>query len=197
MWMCYYLCSRRSDLCSQYEELAITSQYFLSAAVALLFSACDPDVLTTTLNESYSCESADKINSEMLRLLNAARSEARRCGDTTYEAASMISWDIILEEAARIHSEDMADHDFVSHTGSDGSTAGDRLINNGYAWDISAENISAGVKTSEEAVAGWLTSPGHCANIMHPALEEIGAACFCQSGTKYVTYWTLELATSY
>ena len=133
----------------------------------------------------------------MLRLVNAARSEARRCGDETYEAASPIIWDITLEKAAKVHSDDMAEHDFVSHTGSDGSTPGDRLINNDYVWDVSAENISAGVESSEEAVAGWLTSPGHCANIMHPALEEIGAACSRQSGTKYVTYWTLELATSY
>jgi len=42
--------------------------------------------------------------------------------------------DMRLIGAARRHSDDMAANDFVSHTGSDGSTVGLRVTAQGYSW---------------------------------------------------------------
>ena len=95
-----------------------------------------------------------------------------------------------------MHSMDMAKHDMLSHTGSDGSGVGERVEKIGYKWQSVGENISAGRETSVQVVLGWLESPAHCANMMNPDFTEIGAACFRNKSSKYRTYWTLVLASS-
>lgn len=49
-----------------------------------------------------------------------------------------------LTAAARVHSRDMACEDFLSHTGSDGSSPGDRVTAQGYSFNALGENIYAG-----------------------------------------------------
>ena len=46
--------------------------------------------------------------------------------------------------AARCHSVDMAENDFFSHTGSDGSNFSQRMRDAGYTGSPRAENIAAG-----------------------------------------------------
>jgi uncharacterized protein YkwD len=41
---------------------------------------------------------------------------------------------------------------------------------------MTGENIAAGQMTPEEAVAGWLRSPGHCANLMNGGYSEMAVA---------------------
>ena len=48
------------------------------------------------------------------------------------------------------------------------------MLRAGYRPRISGENIAFGPQSAEEVVAGWLGSPGHCANIMGPRFQEIG-----------------------
>ena len=43
-----------------------------------------------------------------------------------------------LRDAARAHSTDMACNGIYSHTGSDGSTTGDRMTAQGYEWILVA-----------------------------------------------------------
>jgi hypothetical protein len=54
--------------------------------------------------------------------------------------------------------------------------AADRATRAGYRWKLIGENIASGQRTPEEAVASWLDSPGHCANLMNPRFTEMGAA---------------------
>lgn len=49
-----------------------------------------------------------------------------------------------LQAAARAHAVDMAQNDFFSHTGSDGSSVADRTTMAGYLWTTVGENIAAG-----------------------------------------------------
>ena len=46
-----------------------------------------------------------------------------------------------------------------------------------------SENVAMGQQNEEEVMKSWLSSPGHCANIMNPNVTEVGAA---HSGD----YWT-------
>ncbi|MBL7110645.1 MAG: hypothetical protein ISS19_01740 [Bacteroidales bacterium] len=46
--------------------------------------------------------------------------------------------------AAQDHSDDMDENNNLSHTGSDGSSAGDRLDSIGYKWSTCGENIAVG-----------------------------------------------------
>ena len=59
----------------------------------------------------------------------------------------------------------------------------------GYAgWNRIGENIAAGQETPESVMAGWMTSPGHRANILNPAFKEIGVG-FTRSNGQFGIYW--------
>ncbi|WP_354644269.1 CAP domain-containing protein [Kitasatospora camelliae] len=120
--------------------------------------------------------------SRVLALVNTERQKAG-CGPVTANAK--------LTAAAQAHSQDMAAHATMTHTGSDGSTAGDRITRAGYAWSTYGENVAYGYSTPEAVMNGWMTSPGHKANILNCAFKEIGIG-LAQPGN----YWTQDFGTS-
>ena len=134
---------------------------------------------------------ADK---EILTQVNDARSQVRSCGNQTYQATSTLSWHCTLENVAMGHNRDMGDHNFFSHTGSDGLRPADRVTNAGYNWSAVGENIAAGQRSISAVMTVWLDSPGHCANIMNPGYSEIGAASYTVTGSDYPVYWTQNFA---
>ena len=139
----------------------------------------------------------DSIRQEFLDAVNLARSVDRMCGATSYPAAPAVAWSDLLAMAAYHHSEDMAINQLFSHTGSDGSTPGERIDREGYGWWTYGENIAVGYQSVSSVMQGWLDSAGHCRNIMDPALAEIGAA-FAEGqypGNPAAPYWTFDLAT--
>jgi uncharacterized protein YkwD len=87
-----------------------------------------------------------------------------------------LSSNAALAEAALGHAADMAQHDYLSHTGLDGSTPGDRAEAAGYNWDFIAENIAKGFSTETGVMDGWMTSPGHRDNILDPRADDFGLA---------------------
>lgn len=107
-----------------------------------------------------------------------------------------LALDAALNSSALAHSQDMASHNFFSHTGSNGSTVDQRIRAAGYsplwAW---GENIAAGQPSPEEAVNAWMNSPGHRANILSPHYQHIGVAYVHAPGTTYVHYWTQDFAS--
>lgn len=134
---------------------------------------------------------ADK---EMLTQVNDARTQTRDCGGVTYPATAPLSWQCTLEDVAYGHSRDMGDHNFFSHTGSDGLGSADRMTNAGYGWFSVGENIAAGQQTIGDVMAAWLASPGHCENIMHSSYTELGAAGYVVNGSDFPIYWTQVFA---
>jgi uncharacterized protein YkwD len=96
-----------------------------------------------------------------------------------------------LTEAAQAHSEDMAAHKNMSHTGSDGSAPGDRITDAGYEWRAYGENIAYGYDTPESVMASWMDSPGHKRNILDCSFKEIGVG-LAQPGS----YWTQDFGTT-
>ncbi len=97
-----------------------------------------------------------------------------------------------LNAAARNHSTDMARKDFMSHTGSNGSTPWDRILAAGYNFTTAAENVGAGYPIAADMVNGWMNSSGHRANILSNECDMgVGYAYSAQS--TYGHYWTLDL----
>ncbi len=78
-----------------------------------------------------------------------------------------------LRLAAYLHSKDMSDNDYFSHTGLDGSSPWERIARQGYSGGA-AENIAWGYRTPEAVVEGWMNSSGHRGNILNCSLTEIG-----------------------
>lgn len=136
------------------------------------------------------------IRDEFLAAINQARSVNQVCGSTPYGPAPPVSWSDNLAMAAYLHSEDMALNNFFSHTGSDGSSVGQRISRQGYPWSTYGENIAVAYPTVSSVIQGWLESEGHCRNMMNPAFTEIGAgyAIGPFGGDPDARYWTFDLA---
>ena len=68
----------------------------------------------------------------------------------------------------------MAENNYFSHTGLDGSSAGTRITRAGYTWRSYGENIAYGYSTAERVMEGWMNSSGHRANILKNNFTDIG-----------------------
>ncbi|MDP5362294.1 MAG: CAP domain-containing protein [Paracoccaceae bacterium] len=79
-----------------------------------------------------------------------------------------------LGRAAMGHACDMLVNNFFDHRGSDGSSSQVRVQKAGYNDCIVAENIAWGYPRSEQIIDGWMNSPGHRRNMLHPRIEEFG-----------------------
>lgn len=139
--------------------------------------------------------SGQSAGRRILDLINQARATPRYCGNELFHAAPPVRWHETLAESSLQHSEDMARHDYFSHSGRDGSQPWQRVERAGYSYSTTGENIAAGYKTPEDAVAGWVKSPGHCANLMNPEFTDMGAAVAVNRRSKMGLYWTQEFAT--
>ena len=131
------------------------------------------------------------VGRDILEAVNATRAVSRSCGERTFGAAAPLVWDDSLGAAALAHSRDMAARRHVAHQGSDGSEVATRATRAGYSWRLIGENIAAGQATAQEAVAGWIESPGHCANLMNPGFTGMGAAyAISRARMPGFVYWT-------
>ena len=131
----------------------------------------------------------------VLDLVNQARATPRYCGNRAFDAARPVLWNGSLAEASRLHAEDMARYNYFSHSGRDGSDPAQRVERAGYRWRSTGENIAAGQMKPEDAVAGWIKSPGHCANLMDPAFTEMGVAFAVDPRSEMGVYWTQSFGT--
>lgn len=95
-----------------------------------------------------------------------------------------------LAAAAQAYAEAMASQGFFSHTGLDGSTPGDRIAAQGYSARAWGENIAYGYATPEQVMSGWISSPGHRANLVNAAYTELGVG-FALSGSG-TAYWVQD-----
>jgi uncharacterized protein YkwD len=131
-----------------------------------------------------------RVEREVLARVNAARAEPRRCGKTFYAAAAPLALSEQLSRIAAGHSAAMGARDDLAHQDPDGSMPADRVRRGGYDARIVGENVASGVPTAAEVVAGWLASPGHCANIMDVRFTEMGIAYAVAPRSEGAIYWT-------
>lgn len=133
---------------------------------------------------------AQSEGQKLLAQLNTARSQARQCGGQSFAAAAPLAWNATLGTVAQDHSRDMANNNYLDHKDRDGRTPGDRAELSGYSGQLVGENIAAGQDTVGKVVDGWLASPGHCANLMNPQYQELGAAYATDPKSNAGIYWT-------
>jgi uncharacterized protein YkwD len=136
-------------------------------------------------------ESGALVRARVVDLVNAARAKNRRCGSERFSATHPLSRSDELDDAAEAHARAMARKKFFDHRGKDGSQPKDRVLRAGYRPRLTGENIALGPESAEEVVAGWLASPGHCANIMEPRVQHIGVAVATGRGRGKI-YWVQE-----
>ena len=139
--------------------------------------------------------SAQSAGQRVLDLVNQTRATRRNCGNTAFNAVRPVSWNAALFEASRLHSEDMARYNYFSHRGRDGSNPAQRVEHAGYRYRATGENIAGGQMNPEDAMAAWIKSPEHCANLMNPAFTEMGVAFAIDRKSEMGVYWTQEFGT--
>ncbi|WP_317441404.1 CAP domain-containing protein [Streptomyces collinus] len=125
---------------------------------------------------------ASGVAARIVALVNAERAKV---------GCSALTLNPTLTKVAQAHSQDMATHQNMSHTGSDGSSPGDRITGAGYDWSSYGENVAYGYGTPEQVMAGWMSSPGHRANILNCSFKEIGVGL-----AQPNSYWTQDFGTA-
>jgi len=148
-------------------------------------------VLTSCTKENTSTISTDEINLDkklMLSLINNVRSTGCKCGTKTMPKVNLLAWSDTLAKAAFLHSADMNQKNYFSHTNKENLGPGERLRNLNYIWYACGENIAKGQQNEEQVMNSWITSPGHCENIMSPLYKFVGVA-------RVNNYWTQVFAS--
>ncbi len=107
-----------------------------------------------------------------------------------------------LIQSAQGHSQDMADHNFMGHNGSDGSSPFDRMQQAGYQFSSAGENVAAGYTTPESVMDGWMNEApdsnghrGHRENILSSNYHDIGIGYAFGQATQFGHYWTQDFGT--
>jgi uncharacterized protein YkwD len=159
---------------------------FIAALIAITLSS---NALAT--DSVVGRESGASVRARVVELVNNARSHGRKCGSERFAAAPPLSPSPELNDAAARHARDMARKKFFDHRGNDGSQPKDRVLRAGYQPRLTGENIAFGPESAEEVVAGWLSSPGHCANIMDPRFQHIGVALSTGRDRRRI-YWVQD-----
>lgn len=120
----------------------------------------------------------------------------------TAAAKQPLAHNLLLIDAARVHSQWMLDEDIFSHTGASNSTPTARMSAAGYAFTgswTSGENIAWGGTTGPSINLtsyafshheGLFESPGHRVNILNANFREIGVGqkqgYFSANGNNYL-----------
>ena len=86
----------------------------------------------------------------------------------------ILTWCDKAATAARLHSEDMATQNYVSHTSADGRLFYMRLRENGVLYSTCAENLCAGYYSGIGANNAWVNSSGHRANLLNANMDRCG-----------------------
>jgi uncharacterized protein YkwD len=178
----------RPGYCRQLQDAALTEVGIYLDARQLWIVMAAPFAPSVASSEQAAGQ-------RLLELVNQARATPRNCGARAFTAARPLRWNDTLAAASRLHAEDMARHNYFSHRGRDGSAPEQRVERAGYRYRATGENIAAGQMKPEEAVAGWIKSPPHCANLMSPAFAEMGAAYAVDSASDMGVYWAQEFGT--
>lgn len=134
----------------------------------------------------------DKVKAAaVVTLINQYRATGYRCPDGVfYPKAAPLIVNAALTKASELHSADMADKNYFSHTSRDGRTPLLRAKNQGYSGSYLGENIAAGNSTADASVKQWLGSLGHCKNLMNANYKSTGVGVANTTTSTYKWYWT-------
>lgn len=119
----------------------------------------------------------------------------------TQQRRAVCVLDSVLCKVAHAHAEDMAQHNFFSHTNLEGHGPNWRIRQAGYvlpsyypAEGNNVESIAGGQATAKLALDGWLHSPSHIVHVLgqldfYRAQTQVGAGYAYKHGTTYGHYW--------
>jgi uncharacterized protein YkwD len=181
-----------SDALTQRLCSALTDSSMIDAGV--LTRGDDVWIVLATPFSAPATAAAGSIAGDILRLVNTARSRVQHCGPSIMPAVPPLRLNTLLGDAALAHAQDMLRFNYFDHAGHDGTSPAERVAATGYRYRIVGENLAAGPETPQEAVRGWMASPGHCQNIMDDRFTELGVAFAANRNGSPRILWVQEFA---
>lgn len=129
------------------------------------------------------------VETDFLSLINAERAT---------QGLAPLSLNTALHNAAELHSTDMIQQGYFSHTSLDGRSFSTRCVNAGYSgYRALGENIawSTGGPSASSVFSIWKNSAPHYANMMSSSFTEMGLGYYTgpYSGYSTATMYTLDL----
>ncbi|WP_280769109.1 CAP domain-containing protein [Salipaludibacillus daqingensis] len=91
---------------------------------------------------------------------------------------SSLAWHDGAAQTAFLHSEEMYELNYFSHTSENEGELSDRLIKQDVSYRMAAENIAAKYVDGIAAVEGWLNSEGHRVNLLNDDLTHLGVGVY-------------------
>jgi uncharacterized protein YkwD len=162
--------------------MSITRRAFIVLGAGASLSACTSIGVTTTVPSG---------NTPPQQLTQAAILEAINDARRLNGNHKPLSYNVQLEAAARFQADLMAQKDTLAHDV--GYTLRERTDQQGYRGAV-GENIAGGQTSLQQAIEGWLNSPGHRATLLSDKFVEFGLAeAHTPAGVKsrYGNYWCL------
>jgi uncharacterized protein YkwD len=188
----------------------------LSAMCALLVAGCgsggsENSAATSSGGATTQTASAldhtcqlPNFNAEFTSRLNALRASGAVCGGQVMPPAGRLVWNEKLQAAATAHARSMADSNFVSHTGLDGSNPLTRAISVGYTKTDGSvgENIGIYSKSIDAVFSAWVNDPANCKGLMvgnlgFADLVHMAVSCADNPQSAYGRYWVLNIGVDY
>lgn len=143
----------------------------------------------TTPSGPTSCkfQASPSYPNDVVNLINEARKGA---------GLPALNVDSRLAAAAQDHSIDMACFSLLSHTGSDGSTIGQRIAAAGYPASFYEEMIYGGTGAyPQTAFDWWMNDPTHHAVIFDNRISDIGVGFAFVADSSYGDYYTVDVGS--
>jgi uncharacterized protein YkwD len=161
--------------------MTITRRAFVIVGAGASLSACASFGGLTTKVPAGTTRPQQLTTDSILAAVN----EARRING----GHKPMTYNVALEAAARSQANLMASKDTLAHDL--GVTLRERVSAAGYDGAV-GENIAGGQQSLQQAIEGWLNSPGHRATLLSDKFVEFGLAeAHVAAGRKsrYGTYW--------
>ena len=154
---------------------------FLAAGILCLFLAATP----ANVGHGQFEQPAERIYEEAMTVYlgNLARRD---------NGVPPLRWNWQMTQAARWFSWDSVENraePYCGHQDTQGNWPNYRIGFFGYKGFGGAENAYCGYVTPQQAIDGWMNSPGHRANLLDPNSREIGLGYYVRDsdGRGYVT----------
>lgn len=112
--------------------------------------------------------------------------------ERTQRGIPALTWSEPLQQAARVHTARMAQHQMLSHQFSDEPNLQARIAAAEVHFSSSAENVASTggdpiVTPAEDLHATLMHSPGHRANILNPKYTQLGIGVVHRGDTYFAT----------
>ncbi len=163
---------------------AATQDYKISAYYDDLESGCVEAISVVVHGFGITDHSEEAMEAYALELFDLTNVFRQRHG------LPMLQWSNEATESAFLHSADMVENNFFSHTGSDGSNVAKRMDKIGIMYQYAGENLAGGYEDAAGAAFGLYNSEGHRSNILFEEYTYVGISVVYSEKTEYKIYCT-------